>query len=74
VSYVSNSSYVSGVSLSGGRGVLAWTLPGRAAKRTEQALTGRGPSHTVWLSKIIGSIEEASEVTRQWRTLNISQS
>jgi hypothetical protein len=28
----------------------------------------------VWLPEIIRSIAEASEVTRPWRTLNISQS
>src|SRR5271157_3089092 len=38
------------------------------------ALTGRGGSHRVLPSKIIRSIAEASEVTRQWRTLNISTS
>src|SRR5208282_1810664 len=44
----------------------------------DSALAGRGRSHRVWPSKqavkIIRSIAEASEVTRQWRTLNISKS
>src|SRR5271169_3440974 len=37
------------------------------------ALTGWGRAHRVWPSKIIRSIPEASEVTRQWRTLNTSK-
>src|ERR1035441_9701787 len=44
----------------------------RADRQYESTLTARDLSHTVWPSKIIRSMAEASEVTRQWRTLNIN--